>query len=61
VILVRLTGVLVLLMIAVSAALFLWTRDRRYLAWAWRVLQFAAVFVVLVMILYLVERLVFIV
>ena len=50
-----------MLMIAVSAALFLWTRDRRYLAWAWRVLQFAAVFVVLVMILYLVERLVFIV
>jgi hypothetical protein len=60
-ILVRLAGVLVLLMLAVSAALFLWTRDRRYLTWAWRVLQFAVVFIVLVMILFLVERLVFIV
>ena len=59
--LVRLVGVLVLLMFAVSGVLFLWTRDRRYLTWARRVLQFAVVFVVLVMILYLVEHLVFIV
>ena len=59
--LVRLVGVLVLLMLAVSGVLFLWTRDRRYLTWAQRVLQFAVVFVVLVMILYLVEHLVFIV
>jgi len=61
VLLVRLVGVLVLLMLAVSGVLFLWTRDRRYLTWAQRVLQFAVVFVVLVMILYLVEHLVFIV
>jgi hypothetical protein len=61
VLLVRLAGVLVLLMLAVSAILFLWTRDRRYLSWAWRVLQFAVVFIVLVMILFLVERLVFVV
>ncbi|MGZ8197104.1 MAG: hypothetical protein ACXW2I_12860 [Burkholderiales bacterium] len=60
-VLVRLVAVLALLALAVSVILFLWTRDRRYLTWMRRVFQFALVFIVLVMILYLVERLVFIV
>jgi hypothetical protein len=61
VVLVRLVAVLALLALAVSVILYLWTRDRRYLTWMRRVFQFALVFIVLVMILYLVERLVFIV
>ncbi|MGZ8154569.1 MAG: hypothetical protein ACXWUK_04610 [Burkholderiales bacterium] len=60
-VLVRLVAVLALLALAVSVILYLWTRDRRYLTWMRRVFQFALVFIVLVMILYLVERLVFIV
>jgi hypothetical protein len=61
VVLVRLVAVLALLALAVSVILYLWTRDRRYLTWMRRVFQFALVFIVLVMILYLLERLVFIV
>lgn len=56
----RLTAVLAVLVIAVSGALFLFTRDRRYLVWAWRTFQFAGIVVVVVMVLYVLERLVLI-
>jgi hypothetical protein len=55
----RLIGVLSLLAIAI--ALFIYTRNRRYLTWGWRILQFTVVFVVIVMVLYLLERLVLVV
>jgi hypothetical protein len=58
---VRLTGVLVAIAIAVTFVLYLATRDRRYLKWSWRIFQFALVFIVAVMVLYLLERLVFVV
>jgi hypothetical protein len=58
---VRLTAVLVLIAIALTFVLYAATRDRRYLRWSWRIFQFALVFVVALMVLYLVERVVFVV
>ena len=57
----RLTGVLCLLALLVALALFGFTRDRRYLRWAWRIVQFMFAFAIVVMLLYLFERLVFVV
>jgi hypothetical protein len=56
----RLIAVLCLLTIVVAFALFLYTRSRRYLTWAWRTCQFALVVAIVVMILYVLERLVMI-
>lgn len=58
---VRLIGLLVLITIAGSIALYLFTRDRRYLTFAWRVFQFAFVFLLVFMALYVLERLVLVV
>jgi hypothetical protein len=57
----RLVGILVLITIAGSLALYLFTRNRRYLALAWRVFQFAFVFLLVFMALYALERLVLVV
>ena len=57
----RLIAVLSLLAIAIAFGLFLYTRDRRYLTWTWRILQFALVFVIAVMVLYVLERLLLVV
>lgn len=57
----RLVGVLVLIAIAGSLALYVFTRERRYLNFAWRVFQFAVVFLMVFMALYLLERLVLVV
>jgi hypothetical protein len=57
----RLVGVLVLIAIAGSLALYVFTRNRRYLTFAWRVFQFAFVFLLVFMSLYLLERLVLVV
>jgi hypothetical protein len=57
----RLIGILVLIAIAGSIALYIFTRNRRYLAIAWRVLQFAFVFVLVFLALYALERLVLVV
>jgi hypothetical protein len=57
----RLVGVLVLIGIVGAIALYLFTRNRRYLTFAWRVFQFAFVFVLLFLTLYLLERLVLVV
>jgi hypothetical protein len=54
-------AVLSLLAIAIAFSLFLYTRNRRYLTWTWRILQFALVFVIAVMLLYVLERLVLVV
>jgi hypothetical protein len=57
----RLIGILVLITIAGSLAMFLFTRNRRYLTFAWRVFQFAFVFLLVFMALYVLERLVLVI
>ena len=57
----RLIGVLVLIAIAGSIALYLFTRNRRYLTLAWRVFQFAFVFLLVFLALYVLERLVLVI
>lgn len=57
----RLIGLLALLAIVGSIALYLFTRDRRFLTIAWRVFQFAVVFLVVFLLLYLLERLVLVI
>lgn len=57
----RLVGILVLIAIVGALALFLLTRNRRYLTFAWRVFQFAFVFLLVFMALYVLERLVLVV
>ena len=57
----RLAGLLVLITIASSLALYLFTRNRRYLTFAWRVFQFAFVFLLVFMALYVLERLVLVI
>jgi hypothetical protein len=53
----RLVGALALIAIGVALVLYLFTRNRRYLRFAWRVLQFAVLLAVVVMVFYLIERL----
>ena len=57
----RLIGILVLIAIVGSIALYLLTRNRRYLTLAWRVFQFAFVFLLVFLALYVLERLVLVV
>lgn len=57
----RLIGILVLIAIVGSIALYLFTRSRRYLTFAWRVFQFAFVFLLVFLALYALERLVLVV
>jgi hypothetical protein len=54
----RLIGVFVLIAMGILFAAYLLTSDRRYLAWARRLVQFAVVFAIAFMALYVVERLV---
>ena len=53
----RLVGVLALIGICASIALFLITRDRRYLTLAFRGVQFALILVIAILVFYLLERL----
>jgi hypothetical protein len=57
----RLIGILVLITIGASLAMYLFTRNRRYIQFAWRVFQLAVVFVMVFMVLFVVERLVLVV
>jgi hypothetical protein len=57
----RLVGILMLIGIVGAIALYLFTRNRRYLTFAWRVFQFAFVFLLVFMALYVLERLVLVV
>lgn len=57
----RLMGILVLITIVGSIGLYLFTRNRRYLTIAWRVFQFAFVFLLVFLALYVLERLVLVV
>lgn len=57
----RLIGALALIGIVGALALYLFTRNRRYLTFAWRIFQFAFVFLLVFLALYLLERLVLVV
>jgi len=57
----RLIGILALIAIVGSIALYLFTRNRRYLTFAWRVFQFAFAFLLVFLALYVLERLVLVV
>jgi len=57
----RLAGLLVLIAILGALALYLFTRNRRYLTVAWRVFQFAVVFLLVFLALYVLERLVLVI
>ncbi len=57
----RIVGILVFITIFGSLAFYLFTRNRRYLTFAWRVFQFAFVFLLVFMALYVLERLVLVV
>lgn len=55
----RLVGILVLITIVGALALYFFTRNRRYLTFAWRVFQFGVIFLLVFVTLYALERLVF--
>jgi len=57
----RLIGILALIAIIGSIALYIFTRNRRYLTIAWRVFQFAFVFLLIFLALYVLERLVLVI
>ena len=59
--LLRLIGILALIAIGVSLALYAWSRERRYLRFAWRVLMATVVFALLLMAFYAAERLLLVV
>lgn len=53
----RLVGALALITIGAALVLYLFTRNRRYLTFGWRVLQFGVIFAMVVMAFYVLERL----
>jgi len=57
VVIIRLIGILVLLAIGLALVLYLFTRNRRFLAIAWRIFQFAVVLLLVFMGLFVLERL----
>lgn len=59
--LLRLVGILALISIGVSMALYVVTRERRYLRLAWRIFLVMLAFVLLLMAFYAAERLLLVV
>lgn len=57
----RLVGFLVLIAVAGGVALYLFTRNRRYLTFAWRVVQFGLIFLLVFVTLYALERMILVV
>lgn len=57
----RLIGILALIAIGVALALYTIRRERRYLRFAWRIFLGALVFVALLMVFYIAERLLMVV
>ncbi len=55
--LLRLLGILVLLGVGAAVALFLFTRNARYLGWAWRIFRYALMVALLIFALLALERL----
>jgi hypothetical protein len=61
VVVLRLVGILVAIAILGALALYLFTRNRRFLTIAWRIFQFAFIFLLVFMALYVLERLVLVI
>ncbi|MDH3288570.1 MAG: hypothetical protein OEP48_12715 [Betaproteobacteria bacterium] len=57
----RLIGMLVLIALVGALALYLFTKNRRYLTFAWRVFQFGLIFLLVFVTLYALERLVLVI
>ena len=57
----RLVGALVVIAIVGSLVLYLFPRNRRFLTIAWRIFQFAFIFLLVFMALYVLERLVLVI
>jgi len=52
----RLFVVIVLLLLVVSGVVYLFTRDARYLRFAWQIVRFSALLIAIFGLLYLLER-----
>ena len=52
----RLIMMLVILLLLINAGMYLFTRDRRYVVFAWQVVRFALLFVAVFVLLMLLER-----
>lgn len=52
----RLFLMLVTLLLVLSGGMYVFTRDRRYLKFAWQILRFAAVLLLLFAVLFVLER-----
>ena len=57
----RIVGFLILITISASLVTFLLTRNRRYLTFAWQVLKYGMVMVIVVLTFILLERLVLVI
>ena len=57
----RLVGMLILIAVVGALALYLFTRNRRYLTFAWRAFQFGFIFLLVFVTLYALERLVLVI
>jgi threonine/homoserine/homoserine lactone efflux protein len=56
VLILRLFLILVTLLVVLSGGMYVFTRDRRYLKFAWQILRFAAVLLLLFAVLFVLER-----
>lgn len=52
----RLFLILVTLLLVLSGGMYVFTRDRRYLKFAWQILRFAALLLLLFAVLFVLER-----
>ena len=57
----RLVGLLVLIAVVGAIALYLFTRNRLFLTFAWRAFQFGLIFLLVFVTLYALERLVLVI
>jgi len=53
----RILGVLLVIMIGVSVAVYLMTKDRRWLRFSWQILKFGLIMILIFMALLALERL----
>ncbi|HSN39456.1 MAG TPA: hypothetical protein VLT92_04620 [Burkholderiales bacterium] len=57
----RLIGILALITTGAALVMYLFTRNRRYLNFTWRVFQLLMIFFLVFMVLYVLERLVLVI
>ena len=57
----RIVGFLLLISIGASLVMYLWTRNRRYVTFAWQVVKYGMVMAIIVLAFMLLERVILIV